>query len=152
MIQLLSKDLIKQREDLIQTEGALLYQDILGNHYDDWLQNAFARDGLVLVAKHKVVVGTITVLYEKQHQWYQEHKADFSVSGMYVGSKSKGIGGELMQAALAKAREAGKQRAILSVHVSNQRAIDFYVKQGFTAKSCHRYHGQNQWLAMTHDV
>ena len=45
--------------------------------------------------------------------------------------RSRGIGGDLLDAVLAKARELGCKRVLLDTGIDNREATDFYLRRGF---------------------
>jgi len=66
---------------------------------------------------------------------------DLELKRIYVLSllHGSGAGAELMRLAVARARERGAKRLLLSVYSENDRALAFYRKQGFEKIGDHRF-------------
>ena len=59
------------------------------------------------------------------------------LESMYVREayRGQGVGQQLVQKFLEWARERGVERVSVTAYVANERAVAFYEKLGFTAKS-----------------
>ena len=68
--------------------------------------------------------------------------SDLELKRIYLLSSQHGggAGAELMRLAVARARERGAARLLLSVYSGNPRAIAFYRKQGFDKIGDHRFY------------
>jgi len=66
-------------------------------------------------------------------------EGDYKLDKLYVDLdwQRQGIGGALIDAVAARARQRGYSRLVLRVNRQNQQAIDHYLKQGFTVATIH---------------
>jgi RimJ/RimL family protein N-acetyltransferase len=95
---------------------------------------AFVRDNIVAGHPHKVAVaGGQVVGWCDIRRGVRDAQAHCGVLGMGIipGYRDRGLGRELMLAALDAARAAGLHRVELHAHADNVRAIALYEKVGF---------------------
>lgn len=102
------------------------------SHYTDLIKNP---DSFAAIARHKrEVVGFIVarIIASRGNDAESFAEADIFNIGVLQAHQGKGIGGSLIETFLSAARKHKVERVWLEVRQSNQKAIEFYSRNGFT--------------------
>lgn len=90
--------------------------------------NDHVDDGILLLYNGQKPVGAVRIGQEFYKEEYYTHIGSLSVVPEYQG---KGLGRNLLRAAVLKGREIGMKKAVLSVDSDNEKAVQLYLHEGF---------------------
>jgi GNAT superfamily N-acetyltransferase len=142
---------------IVLAGGELIYREALSlENFVAWSEHT-ASDGrfdevrangrLLVIEDADGAQGTVSLSYELS-PWARNHEADATLAGMYVREPGRGVGTQLLAAALEQARSDGRSTLLLSALLSNDAAQRFYARAGFEHVSSHYYNGPVRWAAM----
>ena len=117
-----------------------------GDHTSKWLRERGPRHPVLVADLDGAVVGWASLNQFNPRPAYN-HVADFSV---YVerGMRGKGIGRELLEALIERARAIGFHKMVLAAMAFNDAGLGLYRRAGFSRVGIYKEHGQldGRWV------
>ena len=108
--------------------------------YVAWIEDARAGVWMATMAPGDAPLGYV-VLAPAQLPVDDARDDDLEIKRIYVmrNAQGTGLGAQLLDAALSRARTAGARRVLLGVYAGNARARSFYERRGFSVVGTRRF-------------